>query len=55
VLEPVGAAVEQAGRATSRSSVSRAFVARTRDALAGLMARRLDDVRLAVMMLTGSS
>jgi hypothetical protein len=40
-------------RATSRSSVSRAFVARTRDALAGLMARRLDDVRLAVMMLDG--
>jgi transposase-like protein len=28
-------------------------VGRTRDALTGLMARRLDDVRLAVMMLDG--
>ena len=51
--EPVGATVEQAGRSTSKSSVSRAFVERTRHALAELMGRRLDDVRLAVLMLDG--
>ena len=51
--EPVGAAVEQAARSTSKSSVSRAFVERTRVSLAELMARRLDDVRLAVLMLDG--
>ncbi len=51
--EPVGAAVEQRARSTSKSAVSRAFVARTRTALAELMARRLDDVRLAVLMLDG--
>jgi transposase-like protein len=51
--EPVGAGVERAGRSTSKSSVSRAFVERTREALGELMARRLDDVRLAVMMLDG--
>ena len=51
--EPVGTAVEQAARSTSKSSVSRAFVERTRVSLAELMARRLDDVRLAVLMLDG--
>jgi len=51
--EPVGAEVEQAARSTSKSSVSRAFVERTRESLGELMARRLDDVRLAVMMLDG--
>ena len=51
--EPVGSAVERAARSTSRSSVSRAFVERTRIALGELMARRLDDVRLAVLMLDG--
>jgi putative transposase len=51
--EPVGAEVEQAARSTSRSSVSRAFVERTRRSLGELMSRRLDDVRLAVMMLDG--
>jgi putative transposase len=53
VLEPVGAAVDQTAASTSKSSVSRAFVERTREALGELMARRLDDVRLAVMMLDG--
>ena len=53
VQEPVGASVERAARSTSKSSVSRAFVERTREALGELMARRLDDVRLAVMMLDG--
>jgi len=51
--EPVGSGLEQAARSTSRSSVSRAFVERTREALRELMARRLDDVRLAVLMLDG--
>jgi transposase-like protein len=51
--EPVGGALEQRARSTSKSSVSRAFVERTRKALHELMARRLDDVRLAVLMLDG--
>ena len=51
--EPVGGEAEQAARSTSKSSVSRAFVERTREALGELMARRLDDVRLAVLMLDG--
>jgi putative transposase len=51
--EPVGAEVEQAARSTSRSAVSRTFVERTRAALGELMSRRLDDVRLAVMMIDG--
>jgi len=51
--EPVGSEVEQAARSTSRSAVSRAFTERTRLSLGELMSRRLDDVRLAVMMLDG--
>jgi len=51
--EPVGAEVEDRARSTSKSAVSRAFVARTAETLAALMARRLDDVRLAVLMLDG--
>jgi len=51
--EPVGREVEQAARSTSRSAVSRSFVERTRRSLGALMGRRLDDVRLAVMMLDG--
>ena len=51
--EPVGADVETKTRSTSRSSVSRTFVERTKVALSELMARPLDDVRLAVMMLDG--
>ncbi len=51
--EPVGTDVEQASRSTSKSAVSRAFVARTSERLGELMARRLDDVRLAVLMLDG--
>src|SRR5207245_7374955 len=51
--EPVGSEVEQAARSTSRSSVSRTFIERTRAALSELMSRRLDDVRLAVMMIDG--
>ncbi|HEV8468990.1 MAG TPA: IS256 family transposase [Candidatus Limnocylindria bacterium] len=51
--EPVGAEVEQQARSTSRSAVSRTFVERTRRSLEELMSRRLDDVRLAVMMIDG--
>jgi transposase-like protein len=51
--EPVGSEVEQAARSTSKSSVSRTFVERTRRSLGELMSRRLEDVRLAVMMLDG--
>ena len=39
--------------ATSKSTVSELFIERTRTALGELMARRLDDTRLAVMMLDG--
>jgi len=51
--EPVGEEVEQESRSTSKSAVSREFVARTRENLDALMSRRLDDVRLAVMMIDG--
>ena len=53
VGEPVGAAVEESSSATSKSTVSELFIERTRSALGELMSRRLDDVRLAVMMLDG--
>ncbi len=51
--EPVGEKLEAVERSTSRSSVSRQFVAKTAENLAALMSRRLDDVRLAVLMLDG--
>ena len=51
--EPVGEAIEAEARSTSKSAVSRQFVARTRENLEALMHRRLDDVRLAVLMLDG--
>src|SRR4051794_16498946 len=53
VGEPVGSDVEAASSSTSKSSVSEMFIERTRTALGELMSRRLDDVRLAVMMLDG--
>src|SRR5881296_1595354 len=53
IQEPVGREVEQQASSISKSSVSRAFVGRTRKALGELMSRRLDDVRLAVLMLDG--
>ena len=51
--DPVGAEVEEQARGVSKSAISRTFIERTREALSGLMARRLDDVRLAVLMLDG--
>ena len=50
VGEPVGLGVETDASATGKSSVSEMFVERTRTALGELMSRRLEDVRLAVMM-----
>ena len=51
--EPVGEEVEAEARSVSKSAISREFVARTRENLDALMSRRLDDVRLAVMMIDG--
>jgi putative transposase len=53
VGEPVGVEVEDASSATGKSTISELFIERTRTALGDLMSRRLDDVRLAVMMLDG--
>ena len=53
VGEPVGEEVEQESSSTGKSTVSEVFIERTRTALSELMSRRLDDVRLAVMMLDG--
>ena len=53
VGEPVGEQVEASSMSTSKSSVSEMFIERTATALQELMSRRLDDVRLAVMMLDG--
>ena len=50
--EPIGDATARE-RSTSKSSVSRAFVQRTREALWHLMSRQLADLRLAVVMLDG--
>ena len=53
VGEPVGESVEQASSSASKTAVSDMCIARTVTALGELMSRRLDDVRLAVMMLDG--
>jgi putative transposase len=53
VGEPVGEELEQEFTSTSKSTVSELCVERTRTGLGELMARRLDDVRQAVMMLDG--
>jgi transposase-like protein len=53
VGEPVGEEVERDSRSTAKSTVSERFIERTKTALEELMGRRLDDVRLAVMMLDG--
>jgi transposase-like protein len=52
-LEPAGQAVEEAAAATSKSAVSRRFVAATETALAELMSRRLDDLDLVAFMVDG--
>src|SRR5215831_6564871 len=53
VGESVGTEVEQSSTATGKTSVSELFVERTATALSELMGRRLDDVRLAALMLDG--
>lgn len=53
VAEPVGSAVEEASRATSKSAVSRRFVAATEKALAELMARSLSGMDVVVLMIDG--
>jgi putative transposase len=52
-LEPVGEQVEQAATGTSKSSVSRRFVAATAERLSELLGRRLDDRRFMVVFLDG--
>jgi hypothetical protein len=47
-LEPVGAAVEQTATSTSKSAVSRKFVAATETALAELMAADLSGLELGL-------
>jgi putative transposase len=53
VGEPVGSEVQNTSSSTGKTAVSDMFIERTRTALGELMGRRLDDVRLAVMMLDG--
>ena len=53
VGEPVGEEVERKASSTGKTAVSDMFIERTRTALSELMSRRLEDVRLAVMMLDG--
>jgi putative transposase len=52
-LEPVGAGVEQAATGTSRSAVSRRFVAATGERLTELLERPLDGQRWLVVFLDG--
>jgi putative transposase len=52
-LEPVGEEVAQQATGTSKSAVSRRFVAATAERLAELLARRLDDRRWLVVFLDG--
>jgi putative transposase len=52
-LEPVGAEVERAAVGTSKSAVSRRFVARTEHALAELLAQDLSGLDLVALMVDG--
>ena len=52
-LEPVGARVEQQARSTSKSAVSRRFVAATETALAELLAADLSGLDLVALMIDG--
>jgi transposase-like protein len=51
--EPVGEEVAAVERSVSKSAVSRTFIAKTSENLTALLARRLDDIRLAVLMIDG--
>jgi hypothetical protein len=52
-LEPVGTGVEQAATATSKSAVSRRFVARTEHALGELLTRDLSRLDLVALLVDG--
>jgi putative transposase len=52
-LEPVGTQVEQTASGTSKSAVSRRFVAMTRTALAELLTRDLSGLDLVCLMIDG--
>jgi putative transposase len=52
-LEPVGTRTEQAARSTSKSAVSRRFVAQTETALAELLAADLSGLDLVALMVDG--
>jgi len=52
-LEPIGARTEQAASATSRSAVSRRFVAQTQTALAQLLSAELSWLDLVALMVDG--
>ena len=52
-LEPVGTQVAQASSGTSKSAVSRRFVARTEHALAELLAADLSELDLVALMIDG--
>jgi transposase-like protein len=52
-LEPVGTEVERAAAGTSKSAVSRRFVARTEHALAELLAQELSGLDLVALMVDG--
>ncbi len=52
-LEPVGEQVEAEARSTSRSAVSRRFVAMTEHALADLLGKDLTDLDLVALMIDG--
>lgn len=53
VNEPVGIDVEAESKSTSKSSVSRRFVAKTKRALEELMARDLSGLDVAALMIDG--
>jgi putative transposase len=52
-LEPVGQAVEETSRSTSKSAVSRRFVAMTQTALADLLGTDLSELDLVAVMIDG--
>jgi len=54
-LEPVGDEADQRAKSTSKSSVSRAFVAATTERLEQLMSARLDDERWVIVYIDGFS
>ena len=52
-LEPVGQRVEQTGRSTSKSAVSRRFVAATETALGELLSADLSGLDLVALIVVG--